>query len=249
MLRSLREIKGFDLRATDGEIGKVADFQFDDVDWTVRYMVAETGNWLLGRRVLISPVELGRPDWDNRRLPIALTQDQIERSPDVAAEAPVSRQKETELAMYYGWMPYWGQVGSPAMVFPAKYAGTQPAREDREQSGDPHLRSVKEVLGYHIRARDEKIGHVEDFLTDENWVIRYIVVDTRNWLPGRTVLVAPPWIQDVDWAESLVHVHLEAEEIRTAPEWDPDRPVSREYEQALHEHYGRPPYWEPEAGS
>ena len=146
----------------------------------------------------------------------------------------MSRQQETELHLYYGWTPYW-QSGMAAPALAGKQA---------ETSGDPNLRSSVEVTGYHIQARDGEIGHVEDFLAnDEDWVIRYMIVDTRNWLPGKKVLVSPTWIEEVDWLTRDVHVDLKRETIRHSPEFDPDAPVNREYEMRLYDYYGRPKYW------
>ena len=65
---------------------------------------------------------------------------------------------------------------------------------------DPHLRSSAAVTGYHIQATDGDIGHVEDFLLDDrSWTIRFMVVDTTNWWAGEKVLIAPAWIERVDW--------------------------------------------------
>jgi hypothetical protein len=85
---------------------------------------------------------------------------------------------------------------------------------------------------------------VEDFIFyDATWTIRYMVVDTGNWLPGKKVLVPPRWIERVSWAESVVEVDLKRETIKNAPEWDPDTPITREYEERLYGYYGRPTYW------
>ncbi|MBK9166200.1 MAG: PRC-barrel domain-containing protein [Bryobacterales bacterium] len=116
--------------------------------------------------------------------------------------------------------------------------------EGVETHGDPHLRSVREVSGYRIRAADGEIGRVADFIVDtDGWAIRYLVVDTRNWLPGRKVLVAPRWVQSIDWGDRLVHVRLHREDIKNSPEFDPNEPVNREYEARLYDYYGRPRYW------
>lgn len=251
MLRSLKEILAYRLAATDREIGKVGDFYFDDQNWAVRYLVADTGRWLPGQRVLIAPASIGEPDWEKYRVPIDLTAEQIENSPGIRSDQPVSRQHEHELAVYYGWIPYWGPLGMPVGApGPAAVAmGRKPAAAPTGGPGvgimeDVHLRSVREVLGYHIQARPDKVGHVEDFIVQtEDWGIRYLVADTRNWLPGRRVLVSPAWVEHVDWNEQLVHVGLDAEAIRHSPKFDPNRPINREYEERLYDFYGRPRYW------
>lgn len=200
MLRSSKDLRGYTLHATDGDIGTVADFYFDDARWTVRYLVADTGGWLSGRQVLISPLALGAADWQERRLHTTLTREQVEHSPGSDTDQPVSRQHESELARYYRWPYYWGAAEAwGGYTYPYELmAATAAAEADRqeppaeEEHGDPHLQSVREVTGYRIGARDGAIGHVEDFIVDDqSWAIRYLVVDTRDWLPGKRVLIAP----------------------------------------------------------
>lgn len=244
MLRSTKGIIGYRIEAADAGFGKVADFYFDDETWTIRYLVVDTGKWLPGRLVLISPAEVGEADWMGEILPVSLTKQQVEDSPGIRSDLPVSRQQEAELAKYYRWVPYWEpaslSVGGAAAPMPA--AGAPPA--EQKSQGDPHLRSVKEVTGYHIAAADDDIGHVEDFIAEtDGWVIRYMVVDTRNWLPGRKVLVSPGWIERVDWADKRVHVDLTTDQVKASPEFDPGAPVNREYEIRLYDYYGRPKYW------
>jgi len=112
-------------------------------------------------------------------------------------------------------------------------------------SGDSHLRSTNEVAGYRIQAKDDKIGHVEDFIMDDNlWILRYVVIDTRNWLPGgRKVLVSPGWVDHISWADRIVFINLNAKAIENSPEYKPTLPVNREYEERLYDFYGRPYYW------
>jgi hypothetical protein len=247
MLRNVSAITGYILLAQDDEIGRCRDFLFDDESWIIRYMVADTGKWLPGRKVLISPIWLGEPDWSTRRFRVELTRRQIEDSPPLEQDAPVSRQYELIYSKYYGALPYWGgsdvwgvyPYPSLLRVQPDELAGEF---EDLEEN---HLRSIKEVTGYHIQATDGEIGHVEDFVVDdETWSLRYVVVDTRNWLPGRKVLIRPQWAASVDWAEETLWVDLTTESIQNSPEWDTAAPIRREYERRLHGHYDRLGYWE-----
>lgn len=250
MLRSLIELLDYVLAAEDGEIGRCSDFLFDDRHWTTRYMVADTGKWLPRRKVLISILSLGEPDWTNRLFPVKLTKRQIKESPSLDEDAPVSRRYETEYFDYFHWSYYW--VGADVWgggPYPLAYAEPTPVRKAETapdaRPEESHLRSVKEVKGYHIRATDGEIGHVEDFIVDEaDWVIRYMVANTRNWLPGRKVLVTPPWIESIEWAERQVQVDLTKQGVKESPEYDPSQPVNREYEVQLYDYYGRPHYWE-----
>jgi hypothetical protein len=248
MLRHLDPIRNFILEAYDGEIGRCKDFLFDDRFWAVRYMVADTGKWLPKRKVLISPISLGRPDWHDQRLPVKLSKERIEGSPPLESDMPVSRQYEIRWFDYYRWPYYWlgpgawGAVPNPSELYEQQQDYPKPEDIHPEKS---HLRSAKEVRGYHVQARDDEFGHVEDFLADDrSWMIRYIVVDTRNWLPGRKVIVSPHWAEAVDWPRKKLHFRLSREQIRNSPEYEPSQAVEREYEAAVHDHYGIPPYWE-----
>jgi uncharacterized protein YrrD len=271
MLLSVRELQGYTIAATDGDIGSVYDVYFDAHRWTVRYLVVDTGNWLPGRRVLISPMSTRGAVAADERLAVRLTRAQVESSPEADTEGPITRQYESRLVRHYGLDPYWlgplrwGAVPYPLEVVPP-VAVTPPvdpgveevlAREGLDNVGDPHvegtqpgegqLQSAREVIGSGIQATDGELGHVEDFLIDDrSWAIRYMIVDTANWLPGKKVLVAPEWINLVSWADSRVHVSMSREQIKNAPEYDPSRPLEREHEQRLWQYYERPPYWEDE---
>lgn len=245
MLRSIKTFKQFKLRARDGDIGKVREFYFDDKYWTVRYLVAETGNWLTGRRVLLSPYALHAANEAEQVLPVDLTMKQIEESPSLASDEPVSRQYEAQYYGYYDWPVYWDGPfmwgATPLMMHNREVLMQAAAR--REDAWDPHLRSTNDVTGRDIQAQDGEIGHVDDFIIDdETWAIRYLVVDTKNWWPGKHVLVSTQWIERVSWEESKVFVGLTQEAIKRSPEYVAES-LNRGYETALHQHYDRRGYW------
>jgi uncharacterized protein YrrD len=248
MLRSVKELYNYVLKAEDGEIGRCKDFLFDDEHWTVRYMVANTGKWLPRRKVLISPISLDKPDWNSSLFPVRLTKKMIEDAPDLDEDAPVSRQYEISWGQHYRWPYYWGgsyawgAVPYPGPLYNERIEENENIEAD---AGDDHLRSAREVTGYSIQAPDDEIGHVEDFIIDDQtWTILYMIVDTRNWLPGRKVLIAPVWINSIDWKERKVSVDLTTEQIKESPEYNPSVPVNREYELRLYDYYGRPKYWD-----
>lgn len=249
MLRKASDLTGLKLGAKDGEIGRVKDFYFDDQTWTVRYLVADTGTWLTGRHVLISPFALENVDPKHAHLNVKLTKEQIERSPSIDQDKPVSRQFETDYARYYGWPMYWY---GPALWGPTPYPVydgivREPTADPMlaQQKGDPHLRSASEVKGYYLHARDGDLGHVDDFIVaDADWAIRYLVIDTKNWWPGKKALVSTQWIEEVSWDKSSVSVDLAREQIKAAPEYAGNVELSRDFEARLHSHYGRPPYWD-----
>ncbi len=232
MLLSLKHLKGYKLEATDGVLGSVRDLLFDDETWTVRYLVAATGPGLFGRRVLIGRQALERPDWPGRTFPVDLDKDRIKESPDIEADAPVARRHERQLHAYYGWDPYW------VMALPPDSLQEALEQEDPE---DVHLRSVNEVTGYHVAAQDGEIGHVEDFIAEEaDWTVRFLVVDTRNWLPGRLVIVPPAWFSSFDWFERRAAVDCPRGHIEASPEYNPEEPINAAFERRLYDYYGRP---------
>ena len=244
MLRTMKSLRGRRLQATDGEIGKVEDVYFDDENWRVRYIVADTSNWLTGRMVLLLPATIGKLGDDERALPVSLTMKQIEESPSTDSDKPVSRIYESELHVHYGLAPYWSK-GSPPPV-KSEGGARAGARGDTATATEEstHLRSGREVTGYDIEATDGGIGHVEDFIIDtDDWSVRYMEVDTKKWLGGRKVLVSPNWITSIEWADRIVRVDMTREQIEGSPEFDPKGSLSREYESQLFGHYERPRYW------
>lgn len=246
ILHSVEDLQGFSITTRTGEIGSVSDVYFDDNEWTIRHLVVDTGNWLAGREVLISPMAIREADWSTRTLLAELTRQQVEDSPGIDTEKPVSRQHEIELYKYYGYPYYWsgpylwGEAVSPTVMEKRPFADTerQAVRERIESSrGDAHLRSANEVAGYHIRASDDEIGHVEDFLfADDSWKIELMVVDTRNWWPGKHVMVSPSRITRVEWETRLVVVDATREQVKNSPEYDPQTPPILDRTHGLYRH-------------
>jgi hypothetical protein len=235
----------------------VEEFYFDDETWAIRYLIVNTGIWLNGRLVLVSPLAIRQAAWESRRLDVVLTKKQVEDGPPTDTHKPVSRQHEALYLGYYGYPYYWGGpnlwglASYPAGLMVQREAVTEAEAAQAEagkESADSHLRSTDEVTGYHIEAADGEIGHVRDFLVDdETWAVRYLEVETRNWWPGKKVLVSPQWINEVSWPDSKVYVDLKRETIQNGPEWVDSIPVTREYEHRLYDYYARSPYWAPES--
>jgi uncharacterized protein YrrD len=247
MLTELMNAIGFRIEATDGAIGEVDDFYFDEETWTIRYLIADTGRWLPGKRVLIAPEAFDELNWAIERFPVNLTQDQVRNSPDIAEDLPVSRQWETDLHTYYGWTPYWDlyPVGhEPIPLVPPAPEPERPAVSSTREHGDPHLRSMREVRGYEIATSDGRAGQVEDFVAGtDSWKILYLRIDTGGWLSDRTVLLPVDLINQVNWSSRHVVVDLQRQRIEDGPVLDPDAPINRDYETKLYEHLGRTPYW------
>lgn len=243
MFRSTNELCGYKILATDGECGTVKDILFDDDLNIARYLMVNTGNWLTGRQVLISPVAIDQPDFESQHLPTVLSKENIEQSPPIESDLPVSRQGELELASFYNWPVYWSNE-TPAL-FGHQTATLEAPTQSEDDERDPHLRSVKEVTGYSIQCMEGSLGHIEDLIVDtESWSLRYLIIDTRNWLPGsKKVIIAFDWITHFTWEDQLAHVDLTQEQVKNAPDFDSRLPVNRAYEIQLFDFYGRPSYW------
>jgi hypothetical protein len=164
---------------------------------------------------------------------------------------------------YYGYPHYWGGVGLwaggiyPYAMYPGYVGyGAQQGRvieennahrraeRARHRKDDPHLRSCKAVIGYHIRATDGEIGHVSGLLVDEQtWAVRYLVIDTSNWWLGHQVLISPEWIDEVRWDDQTVSIDLKRQTVKNAPPYDSTEELNRKLEIGLYRHYDRSGYW------
>lgn len=230
MLYNMKNIMDSSIHAIDGEIGKADDFYFDDRSWGIRYMIVDTGTWLTERKVLLSPVVINRTDNENNVIYTKLTKNQILNSPDIDTNRPVSEQHENSDIIFplYGMVP----VGYP--VFESKNRPKEMAPDD------PHLRSADEVIGYNISALDGEIGHVEDMIIETNdWAIHFWVVKTKNWLPGKKVLISPHWVNAISWEDKKVYFDMTVESIKNSPEFDSTQPLHIEYEGELNNYYGK----------
>ena len=238
MLIAASAVTGYTIQTLDGPAGHVKDLLFDDTTWKIRWLVVDTGHWLSSRRLLLHPSAITDIDHGAPSLSFALTRAQIEASPDISQDEPVSLQMQHSLYDYYGWDPLWGP----------SYFGAELERENREtglfaDQGDPELRSVKEINGYHIAASDDEIGHVDNMLIDDaSWTIRYLIVSTHNWWPGKQVLLSPYAVTGITWTDRHVAVNVTREQVKTSPEWDPVKIIDTYYENRLHQHYRWPGY-------
>lgn len=231
-LWKLHNLERFTLTAHDGEIGRIESIYFDDQEWLIRYFVVKTGGWLTGRKVLIAPDMIRDVDEKQETINVDLSREEIENAPPVETEQPVSRHYEEEYYRHYRFSPYWADISPITPVGQSK--------EELAPPGNPHLRSGKEVRNYRIQAEDGDIGHVDDFILESpDWTIRYLEVDTRNWLPSKHVLISPTWLDAIDWASQRVRTSVQRETIRTAPPYDPKVLNSREYQVQLYGHYGK----------
>ena len=246
MLLSLKNMSKYSIEAKDGAIGHIDSFLFDEDKMNIRYIVVDTGKIIPGRKVLITPSAVTEIEPVSGLLSLEITTEQVKNSPDLDTHKPISRQQEIELHKYYNWVPYWGGTFEPINTPRMTPEETQAILAEQNQDEEaPNFRSTREVRGYKIHSSDDELfGHIDDFIVQaDKWVVRYIVADTRNILPGKQVLVAPDWIRNIDWAESRVDVDVSKEKIEGCPVFYPSTPVNREYEIQLYDYYGRPAYW------
>jgi uncharacterized protein YrrD len=234
---------GFAIEASDGKVGTVSDFLFDDKTWMLRWLVVDTGKWLSERKILIHPASLEKPDVIGRAFEAKLTKAQVEKSPPIQQHQPVSAQMEQNLYGYYGYDPLWGTEFDAAngIVRPVGLAppARGPAQPEDPPKSDSHLRSIAEVKGYNIHAVDGEIGHLEDFLIDdESWKISYLVIDTKNWWFGKHVVVSPTAIAEISWPERYLRLDLTCYKIKGSPPWSHAGLMDRAYEGLLQTYYG-----------
>lgn len=229
MLHSLHRLIGFSIGAIDGEIGHVKDFCFDDKSWTVRYLIVETGNWLFGRKVLISPVALLQPNWDKKIFPVNLTKEQVESSPDVNLTQPLSLDQTKSIYSHYSW-PYpeesgigymtTGMVGGVvAPGIPLDERISDELHHDNHQENDPHLHGVKHTTRFDVHATDGVVGEASDFLVDENWRITSIVIETGSWFSGKKILGDINHVLRIEWESSSIYYNQSLESLRNTPEY------------------------------
>ena len=251
MFTTTKDLKKLVVRAVDGELGTVDQVYFDDQSWAIRYFTVQTGGWFGGRQVLISPMSVAGADWRSRRLEVALTMKQVEQSPDIDTQKPVSRQHEAAYLSYYGYPYYWEKPHSRCPAFypagltaPRYHSLAERAECICRQPMDAHLYNSDAVSGYHVQAADGEIGHIDRLIVDDRaWAIRYLAVATQNWWRGRKVLLSPAWVERVSWRESKVVVGVTRKALQTCEEYIDGTPILRDYENRLNFHYGRPPYW------
>jgi hypothetical protein len=251
MLKRASELMGCAIAASDGRLGQLSDILFDDQTWRVRWVVVDAGGWLTDRKVLLPVPALGHLDAAKHEFSVRLAKTQIEHSPDIDTDRSVSRRMEAEVYDHFGWTPYWGtgfyQEGGgyiggamDAPYFEARGHAGEGAAAGTE--ADVHLRSIHAVTGYHLHAADGDIGHIEGFLVDDaDWSVRYLLVETANWWPGKNVLISPRSVRKIDWAERLVHVNADRQKIKDSPAYETPEKTDRAFARRFDAYYADVP--------
>lgn len=243
MLRTANHLMGYSIAGSDGEVGHCSDFLFHDNDWRISYLVIDTGAWLPGRKVVVPPSVISRPDWESKTIPVALSVEQIKKGPTLESKDIVSSDYERQCLAYYNWPTIVAATtGIGGTIAPPTIDDS--VAQSIEDQGDNHLRSMKTVETYEVSARDGEIGRIADFVfDDEAWQIRYLTAETGTWLSGRQVLISLQWVNAISWAKSMVDVDLSIEAIKASPAFDPTAAINREYEARLYDYYGKPVDW------
>jgi sporulation protein YlmC with PRC-barrel domain len=252
MLRSLKELFGYDIQAADGEIGSVHDFYFDEAGWITRYLVVDTGPWFLGEKVLIAPSALGKPDWVAENFPVKMTRQNIQDSPSVDTALPISKQQQIQMHEYFRWPAYWTSTTpfhSSTLPIVARFNQRDMQQDKikkevlaRMRQENDTLRSAKEVIGYTVSGKDDDLGKVDDIiLDDESWRLVYLVLDTSTLLlKGKKTLIAIPWIKWISYKGREVQLELGQQIIEDSPPYDPETPITQSFEEVLYDYHGRP---------
>ncbi len=217
MLRKIKDLRGFELYATDGDVGAITEFYFDDLDWTILYMVVDSSAWLPGRRILVSPASIGEIDWVERKLQTLITRADIESSPEIDLHQPITREQEVRYFAHFGWACLW----------------------------EGELRSTQEIIGSRVESTDNKlIGTVDDLIVDDLWTMRYLILSSGSSIEPQKLLFSPNWIEVRDWKETKLFTLFDSAKLNSSPNFEFNSIIKREYETDLYSYYGVKPYWE-----
>jgi len=228
MLRTLDNLLGYRLAASDGEIGRIRDFFFEDMTWKLRYLIAETGHWLKSRRVLVSPSALGAINSGKREFQVGLTREQVRNSPDIDTDKPVSRQQERAVVAHYGWPIPDGILATDL-------------KEETPGNGDPHLRSFLEISTYRLEHAGAKLGTAEDFvLDDENWILRSLIVGFGGWTGSVQAAIPVAQVHSISWADRIISTSMTKEDLDKLSLFDSSAPVNRVEKLIYFDYCGRP---------
>ena len=227
MLHLARKVCGATIRAADGDIGTLEDFYFEEGRWTVRYLLVDTGRWMSGKKVLLSPMSVVG-EWNAEQVRVSLNKQQVWDSPAFDPQGPFSHDHETQVLGHFGYPYYWGASGvwgtfdyPAALLTASSVSAADSARREGINPESRNLRSTNKSTGYHVQATDGEIGHVDDFLIgEESWRIRYLLVDTSNWIGGKSVIVSAEAIQRTDSERAKLHVGVTREAVKHSPSFD-----------------------------
>lgn len=248
MLRSMETLYGFTVMAVDGDVGRLDDVLFDDEEWSVRYLSVISTAWPSGKVASISTEAVGAPDWNEMTLPVDLTTEAIENSPQADVDEPFSRQHEIRLHDYYGWAPYWPSSSDQEPEVPDSDVNL--LEEDTVESevwdqNYSHLQATRELQGYRAQLNDGTMGVLQDFIVDsKEWIIRYLIFDLSDCQPGKRGIVPIELVDDISSGEEKIYLDMTKEDLCNSPDFNPKEPVNRTTESKIYDFYGQARYWE-----
>jgi len=220
MQLNINSLLGFSLSAIDGEVGMVEEIYFDDRNWAIRYLVVKTGQWLSGRKVLISPLAFDRSQWNGRTFPVNLTINQILNSPDGDTNRPLSLQHTKALNEYYLWQPFMDN-GFYAPVHCDQPDLTEKPTINCPSAENFHMRSTRDTRGFRIHAKDGEIGFVSGFIVeDESWKIVYLVVIAKSIFGDQKILISVQDICKIKWTESKIYLDISVKAVEQSRTFD-----------------------------
>lgn len=250
MLLATSTIEGSKIEATDGRIGSVETFLFDEEQWVLRYIVAHHGFWIFGRTVLLSPVSVRGTLDDGTSIRVGLSKDQIRNAPAAELARPISRRKEEQFHRYYQIPVYWGGSGLWGSAMTPMEAGTvtyepDPNKEPLDAAEEEyHLRSTHELEEYRLDTADGKAGTVAGFIIeDTTWAVRYLRVETERSAGGGSLFISPHWVDSISWIERKITLDIARDRLTEAPTVGVEGEIDREDEERLHQFFGKPRYW------
>lgn len=247
-----KDLRNFRVETKDGKRASVKDIYFDDEKFAVRYLILNSGPWKFGKKVLVSPFLVEKVEAASGWIMLKIDREGLGLCPEIDENQPISREMERQysdrlfLPYYWGGAGLWGLYATPYGTYsPELRQRYEYPLSDIGHGAENHLRSAREVSGYHVNARDERLGHVDDFIIDEtDWSIRYFVLHTSDWRTGKSVLVAPDWLDEILWSTKTAYFNVDRSSIEGAPVYDPARPFDKEFETRLYRHYDKPAYWD-----
>jgi len=213
MLDRLKPLFGHHIHASDGPIGSLDDFYFDDAQWIMRYLIVDTGTFLHRHKVLISPDAIVGIDWDGKVISLKHSMKQIADSPDVDVDKPVYRQIEEQLVNYYGWVSHW-----------TPHSDLSEPQSEPVLTGDTHLRSMRNVSQYAVMAFDGRVGSIDDFIVDHNgWAIPLAILDTRHYLTEAQVVIPARRLKGIRVEDREISIDMNKADVSASPHFDPAR--------------------------
>lgn len=245
MRRSLKELLGYSIKATDGHHGDINDFLFDGNNWIINYIHADLGTIFKDKKVIIPRMFWKNPSWINQNFEVSLSIKDIENGPLIDEYLPVSKQYEKELLKHFDLQSHIMRFQSQSVLQTAgnihlENAFTKSVSEDYENKGS--LRSFREVCNYSIRTKDGFKGKLNDLIIDDsNWEVKYIIIDLNGSIPwSRKVLINVNWIERISYPKKSIKINLNSDSLLNSKDFNPNELVNTKKVTKRFDYLGRP---------